>query len=386
MLWSKSFIITLKDAPERAESVSHRLMLRAGLIRPLISGVYSYLPLGLRVLRNVERVIRAEMDRAGAREVLLPGLQPLEIWLRSGRNEQMGETMIRFRDRRGRKICLGPTHEEVITDLARGCLSSYKQLPFTLYQIQTKYRDEVRPRFGLIRGCEFIMKDAYSFDKDEAGLDRSYRRMVSAYKDIFRSLGLSVIVSQADCGVMGGSESCEFMAPAESGEDKVEGKTAIEVGHIFKLGDKYSRCLGAVFSTDKGETRTVLMGCYGIGVSRLLAAIVEQHYDKDGIIWPREVAPYDALVIPLNITHGPTRELADKVYAELSKRFAVLLDDRDERPGVKFKDADLIGIPRRIVIGEKNLKQGKIEFSHRKDKKAKLVDKERIDDLSGLID
>lgn len=402
MRWTESFISTLKEAPEAAESLSHKLMLRAGLIRMLVSGVYSYLPLGLKVLRNIENIVRDEMDKAGAQEVLLPGLQPQELWVKSGRDEQMGETMIRFTDRRGRKLCLGPTHEEVITDLVKSQVRSYKQLPVTLYQIQTKYRDELRPRFGVMRACEFIMKDAYSFDTDESGLDKNYHKMFSAYEKIFKRCGLSFLSTQADCGVMGGDESCEFMVCAESGEDKVaicpgcnfakiaedslvdcpnckkklETKTVIEIGHIFKLGTKYSKTLEAVFTAKSGEMRPIVMGCYGIGVSRLIAAIIEQNYDINGIIWPREVSPYDLLIIPLNMEHSGIKELAFKLYEGLSGEFNVLLDDRDERAGTKFKDADLIGIPLKIIIGEKKLDEGKLEIVKRRDNIVVAVDKE----------
>ncbi|MDD5347370.1 MAG: proline--tRNA ligase, partial [Candidatus Omnitrophica bacterium] len=267
MYWSKAFIPTLKEAPQEAESVSHQLMLRAGLVRMLVSGVYSYLPYGLAALENIQKIIRGEMNASGANELLLPALQPLDLWQKTGRDKLLGEVMIQFTDRRGRKLCLGPTHEEVVTDLVRQHVSSYKQLPLILYQIQTKFRDEIRPRFGLVRSCEFIMKDAYSFDADEAGLDKNYDIMHQAYQRIFKRLGLTCLSVEADSGVMGGSCSHEFMVPAACGEDIVwhcpacnvtkpftEGETracpsckkpmqktnSIEVGHIFKLGTKYS--------------------------------------------------------------------------------------------------------------------------------------------------
>ena len=402
MFWSESFIYTLKEAPEAAESISHKLMLRAGLIRMLVSGVYSYLPLGFKVLKNIEKIVREEMDSAGACEVLLPGLQPQELWVKSGRDEAMGETMIRFTDRKGRKLCLGPTHEEVITELVKNQVRSYKQLPVILYQIQAKYRDELRPRFGLMRACEFIMKDAYSFDIDDAGLDKNYKKMFIAYEKILKRCGLSFISTQADCGVMGGSESAEFMVEAESGEDKVmycpdcnfaqvsaelkkcpnckkslTEKTVIEIGHIFKLGTKYSKSLEANFTDADGTLKPMIMGCYGIGVSRLIAAIIEQNYDKDGIIWPREISPYDVLIIPLNMAHRQTKEVSSELYKNLSAKFNVLLDDRDERAGIKFKDADLIGVPLKVVIGEKNLENGKIEIVKRRDNSIMAVDKDK---------
>lgn len=401
MLWSKSFIPTLREAPQEAESIAHRLMLRAGLARMLVAGVYSYLPLGLRVLNNIKNIIRQEMNSAGAGELLLPALQPQELWDKTGRNVQMEEIMIRFTDRRNRKMCLGPTHEEIITELVASNVSSYKQLPLILYQIQTKFRDEIRPRFGLMRACEFIMKDAYSFDINEEGLDKNYKLMSEAYNRIFKRCGLNCFTPEADSGVMGGSLSHEFMALADSGEDTLWAcaqcayasakniaacpkcglgiieKKAIELGHIFKLGVKYSQPLCALFTDEKGNRLPILMGCYGIGVSRMIAAIIETSHDQNGIIWPKEVSPFDVLVLPLNITDAKSRELAFKLYAELSSSgVEVLLDERDERPGVKFKDADLIGVPLRVVIGEKNLKNNMIELQFRADKRLEVINVE----------
>jgi len=394
MYWSKSFIPTLKEAPQEAESLSHRLMLRAGLVRMLMAGAYSYLPLGLKVLENIQAVVRQEMNASGASELLLPALLPLELWQKTGRDKLLGEVMIRFVDRRGRNICLGPTHEEVITDLVRQHVSSYKQLPVVLYQIQTKFRDEIRPRFGLVRACEFIMKDAYSFDADEAGLDKNYDTMHAAYKRIFTRCGLDCLSVEADSGVMGGNVSHEFMVPAECGEDVVfvcpecaatrpfKGEeqgacpkcaaqlkkvNTIEVGHIFKLGTKYSSALGANFQDEKGVLKPVIMGCYGIGVSRLVSTIIEQNHDENGIIWPREISPYDVLILALDSTNAKIMDAAQALYTQLSKRcVSVLLDDRDERAGVKFKDADLIGVPLQIVIGKEFLKSGKIETKNRR--------------------
>ncbi|MDD4900335.1 MAG: proline--tRNA ligase, partial [Candidatus Omnitrophica bacterium] len=365
MYWSKTFIPTLKDAPQEAESESHKLLLRAGMIRMLMAGVYSYLPLGYRALMNIQDIIRQEMQASGAAEVLLPALQPLELWQRSGRDKDIGEVMIRFTDRKGRKICLGPTHEEVITDLVRQQVSSYKQLPVVLYQIQTKFRDELRPRFGLVRGCEFIMKDAYSFDRDEQGLDKNYQLIFAAYERIFKRCGLGVLSVEADSGVMGGSVSHEFMVPAQEGEDnvlfcavchkgfpakenaalncskckgKLEKVSTLEVGHIFKLGTKYSSVLGANFVDAQGKMQPIIMGCYGIGVSRLISAVVEQNHDANGIIWPMEVAPYKVIILPLDITEPKIMEQANNLHARLEGAgVTVLLDDRDERAGVKFK-------------------------------------------------
>jgi prolyl-tRNA synthetase len=401
MFWSKTFIPTLKEAPQEAESESHKLMLRAGLVRMLMSGVYSYLPLGLKVLNNIQKIIRQEMDASGANELLLPALQPLELWAKTGRDKTIGDVMIKFVDRRGRNICLGPTHEEVITDLAKNHISSYKQLPLILYQIQTKFRDEIRPRFGLVRACEFIMKDAYSFDRDEESLEKSYQAMHQAYESIFKRCGLKCLTVEADPGVMGGNVSHEFMVPAESGEDIVlvcpdcgltkafkEDKTqacpkckvdlkktnTIEVGHIFKLGTKYSSILGANFLDAKGESKPVIMGCYGIGVSRLISAIIEQNHDDNGIIWPGEISPYEIIILPLDVTNADIINKAKDIYSELKKQGrAVLLDDRDERAGVKFKDADLIGIPLQLIIGKESLKKDTVELKNR-DSTKKIVD------------
>ena len=403
MYWSKAFIPTLKETPQEAESLSHKLLLRAGLARMLMAGAYSYLPLGLRVLKNIQKIIRQEMDACGASELLLPALQPLELWQKTGRDKDIGEVMFKFVDRRGRNVVLGPTHEEIITDLVKGQVSSYRQLPLVLYQIQTKFRDEIRPRFGLIRASEFIMKDAYSFDQDQAGLDKNYQLMYEAYKKIFSRCGLTVLITEADSGIMGGKESHEFMVAAAQGEDLVlvckkcnqvkafnadnalcskcnlqmDKVNTIEVGHIFKLGIKYSQAIGANFADPKGELKPIIMGCYGIGVSRLVSAIIEQNNDAEGIIWPKEVAPYQILVLPLDVTNQQIMQEAIALHDQLSGLgFAVLLDDRNERAGVKFKDADLIGIPLSIIIGKKNIEEKNIELMIRKDKITQLIAKE----------
>ncbi|MDO8661969.1 MAG: proline--tRNA ligase [Candidatus Omnitrophota bacterium] len=371
MLWSKTFIPTLKEVPQEAESISHQLLLRAGLVRMLMAGSYSYLPLGLKVLENIQTIIRQEMDTCGAAELLLPALQPLELWQRTGRDKDLGEVMLKITDRRGRKICLGPTHEEAITDLVRSHVSSYKQLPLVLYQIQTKFRDEMRPRFGLIRACEFIMKDAYSFDQDEAGLDKNYQAMYEAYQRIFKRCGLRIVTTEADSGVMGGKVSHEFMVPAKDGEDVVtvgaEKVNAIEVGHIFKLGTKYSVSLAAQFLDAKGKLQPIIMGCYGIGVSRLISAVIEQNNDPNGIIWPNEVTPYKAIILALDSGDKNIMDLALSVYQELQQAGVdTLFDDRDERAGVKFKDADLLGIPLQIIIGKGALRDGSLELKIRR--------------------
>jgi prolyl-tRNA synthetase len=429
MLWSNSFIPTLKESPQEAETAAHKLMLRSGLVRMLMAGVYSYLPLGLRVLNNIQNIIRQEMDLLAANELLLPALQPLELWQRTGRDKDMGEVMVRFTDRKGRKLCLGPTHEEVITALVKAHISSHKQLPLVLYQIQTKFRDEIRPRFGLIRSCEFIMKDAYSFDKDEEGLDINYWKMFDAYKKIFKRCGLEFLITEADPGVMGGNLSHEFMVPAKDGEDIVlkcpdcgsaktfsqpaseleaasgpaqqDGHPAvcakcktgmakvntIEVGHIFKLGTKYSSVLEANFLDAKGKLKPIIMGCYGIGVSRLISAIIEQNNDQDGVIWPKEVAPYQVIVLALDVTDSKITEASSGIYQNLKKSgVEVLFDDRDERAGVKFKDADLLGIPLQVIVGKDSLRNGAIELkARRENKKISVPFSEAAGQIQGLI-
>jgi prolyl-tRNA synthetase len=391
MLWSKTFIPTLKETPQDAESISHQLLLRAGLVRMLMAGAYSYLPLGLRVLGNIENIVRQEMNSCGAVELLLPALQPLELWQRSGRDTVIGEVMIKFTDRRGRAVCLGPTHEEVITELVKAHVSSYKQLPLVLYQIQAKFRDELRPRFGLVRACEFVMKDAYSFDQDEAGLDKNYQAMHAAYLRIFKRCGLDIVTTEADSGVMGGKVSHEFMVPAKDGEDvvTVDGKkvNAIEVGHIFKLGTKYSAALGANFLDAQGQLKPVIMGCYGIGVSRLISGVIEQNNDKDGIIWPLEIAPYKVMILVLDAGDKKIMELASVVYQELEKKgIEPLLDDRDERPGVKFKDADLLGIPLQVIVGKNALKEGTLELKNRRSQQKLVKPQEEIlREITGII-
>ncbi|MDD5059960.1 MAG: proline--tRNA ligase [Candidatus Omnitrophica bacterium] len=412
MFWTKVFIPTLKETPKEAESLSHQLLLRAGFVRMLMDGAYTYLPLGLRVLEKIQAIIRQEMNACGASELLLPALHPLELWQKTGRDKDLGEVMLRLKDRRGRNLVLGPTHEEIITDLIKNNISSYRQLPLILYQIQTKFRDEIRPRFGLIRACEFIMKDAYSFDKDEAGLDRNYSLIFEAYKKIFLRCGLKTLITEADSGIMGGKVSHEFMAPAALGEDvvcvcpeclqasaagesdlcpkcnsKADKVNTIEVGHIFKLGLKYSQALGANFSDIKGNLSPLVMGCYGIGVSRLISAVIEQNNDKDGIIFPKEIAPFEVIVLPLDVTNNEIMKEALDMYNQLNaKGFSILIDDRDERAGVKFKDADLIGVPLSIVIGKKNIEEKKVELRVRKTKETFILSKgEALKSVADLV-
>lgn len=379
MRWSDAFIPTLREDPSDAEAVSHKLMVRAGFIRRLGSGTYSYLPLGFRTMRKIENIVREEMDKTGGQEVLLPAIQPAEIWKKTGRLELLKEILISYKDRSGKLNVFGATHEEVITDLAAREIKSYRDLPRILYQIQTKFRDEPRPRFGVLRSKEFIMKDAYSFDADDKGLDAVYKRMRDAYCKIFTRCGLEYTVVEADPGFMGGNISHEFMAPAACGEDMIGGKPAIELGHIFKLGTKYTEALGASFLDEEGAKKDIIMGCYGIGINRILAAAIEQSHDKDGIIWPAAIAPYSVVIIVVDTDDKDVARESEALYKKLTdKGVDVLLDDRDMRPGIKFKDSDLIGFPLQVIIGAKNLKDGKIEVKTRKDQKHSLVPVDKI--------
>jgi len=374
MKWSKAYIPTLKENPADAEVISHKLMIRASLIRKLSAGAYTYLPLGFKVLKKIQNIIREEMNARGAQEILMPAIQPKELWDKTKRAELLGEILITYKDRHGKINILGPTHEEIITDLAAKDIRSYKDLPQILYQIQTKFRDEPRPRFGVLRSKEFIMKDAYSFDSDTEGLNRNYKAMYDAYCKIFTRCGLNYVSVEADSGFMGGDVSHEFMCPAESGEDTVEGKNAIEVGHTFKLGTKYSEQLGAKFLDKSGKEKPCIMGCYGIGVNRIIAAVIEQNNDKDGIIWPAEIAPYKALIIEVNSEDKDIRTAGENLHNLLvENKIETLLDDRPERAGKKFKDADLIGIPTQIIIGPEKLKKKSVELKIRKTNKRLTV-------------
>lgn len=545
MKTSNFLLATLRETPKEAETISHQLMLRAGMIRKLVSGIYTWLPLGFKVLKKVEDLIREEMNHLGAMELLMPNIHPRKLWNQSGRWESTGEQLLKIKDRHGHDYCFGPTHEEVITDLIKGEIRSYKQLPLTFYQIQTKFRDEIRPRFGVMRGREFLMKDAYSFHTTEESLEETYRAMYDAYQRIFTRLGLKFRAVIADTGNIGGSISQEFQALSQIGEDLIaysdtsdyaaniemaealvpmettqpllpletvdtpniktvsevasffqtvqqnilrtiivrgrdqpyvalvlrgdhelneikatklpevaspltiidgeefpqifgctagfigpagltipmivdrdaavvknftcganrndqhminvnwhrdvvpqriadirkvrdgdpspEGKgvlhlaRGIEVGQIFQLGKKYSQTMGAMVLNEKGQAIELYMGCYGIGVSRTVAAIVEQHHDDKGIIWPEVVAPFQIVIIPINLhKSAKVREIAEKLYRELiNEKFAVLFDDRQERAGVIFADMDLIGIPHRIVINERSLEQHTVEYKAR---------------------
>ena len=494
MRLTQTLIPTLRDAPQDAEIPSHKLMLRAGLIMKLGGGLYTFLPAGLKALRKVERIVREEMDRAGALEVLMPALQPREIWEQSGRYSVLKDAMFKIKDRQQRDLVLGPTHEEVITDLVSRQVNSYRQLPKTFYQIQTKFRDEIRPRFGLMRAKEFSMKDAYSFDVSWEAADVSYQAMYDAYVRIFKRCGLRTKVVEADTGAMGGNFSHEFMVLADSGEDGIvecescsyaanleraerltpktdatstdkmpevvatpgmrtieevsatgapvgfvgpvglkipiyadvelktprvsatganaadshlvnvllgrdfqvteffdlviakEGdacprcgtrmreKRGIEVGHVFKLGTKYSKAFDAGFLDAEGNRQIIVMGCYGIGVTRTLQAVIEQSYDENGIIWPMSIAPYQVSVVVPNTGHAESVKVAEELIQKLEALgIDVLFDDRDERPGVKFKDADLMGLPIRAVISERSLAEGKVEVKRRTEKDKAMI-------------
>lgn len=563
---SKLYAPTLREVPAEAEVVSHQLMLRAGFMRKAAGGIYTYLPLAWRVLKKIERIVREEMDAKGSQELLMPIVQPAEIWQESGRWDVYGAEMFRLQDRHNRCFCLGPTHEEMVTTLIRGDVRSYRQLPLSVYQIQNKYRDERRPRFGLMRGREFIMKDAYSFDRDEAGLDKSYQDMYDAYTNIFTRCGLNFRPVEADSGAIGGSGSHEFMVIADSGEAEIvfctscdyaanvekaelfpleaqeeamltkeevvtpdcktiadvcaylklpvdhsvkavaynsekglilcfvrgdhevneikvintcgvidlemateeqlaaagtvggymgpvgidnkkvivvvdatvmkmhnvcfgankegyhfinvnpgrdftptyvadirliqEGDPCphcggevskargIEVGQVFKLFTKYSSALKATYLDENGKEQPMVMGCYGVGVSRTMAAAIEQNYDDNGIIWPIEIAPYHVLVVPVNTKDEASAAKAEEIYMQLKKvGLETVIDDRKERPGVKFKDADLIGYPLRVVVGPKTLTEGKLEVKIRKTGEIRYLplDGDYVQDIKNII-
>jgi prolyl-tRNA synthetase len=400
MRQSKFFIPTLKEVPGDAQVVSHQLLLRAGLIKQVAAGVYTYLPLAKRVLNRVEAIIREELEAIGSCELFMPVLHPKELWDQTGRWEVYGPELMRMKDRHGREFALGPTHEEVITTLIADDVKSYKKLPLNVFQIQTKFRDELRPRFGLMRGREFLMKDAYSFHANDACLDATYDDFVKAYTNIFTRCGLDFRMVEADNGQIGGTGSAEFMALADIGEDTIvydaegsfaanievadlkEGDTApngtgvikhakgVELGHVFKLGTKYSEALNGYFLDENGKRNPYVMGCYGIGVSRILMAAIEQNNDENGMIWPKSIAPFDVHLIAIDIKNEEQAAVADELYEQLGTAgYDILLDDRHERPGIKFSEADLIGLPIRITVGRR-AKEGIVEVKVRRAKEA----------------
>ncbi len=418
MRLSNYFMPTLKETPTEAQIVSHRLMLRAGMIRQSSAGIYSWLPLGLRVLKKIEQIIREEQNAINCHEILMPTIQPADLWRQSGRYDDYGPEMLRVSDRHGRDMLYGPTNEEQITEIFANSIRSYRDMPQLLYHIQWKFRDEVRPRFGVMRGREFLMKDAYSFDLDQESARNSYNKMFVSYLKTFEKLGLKAIPMAADTGPIGGDMSHEFLILAETGEseiachheclnnnwlddmnidsnlekivniftekyaatdemrdEKVEKSLGndlitargIEVGHIFYFGSKYSSKLGAVVTGPKGEEITVEMGSYGIGVSRLVGAIIEACHDERGIIWPESVSPYKVGLINLSYDNEKCTNACDDMYTLLKNaEVEVLYDDRDKKAGVKFADMDLIGLPWQIIIGPNGVNEGIVEFKNRK--------------------
>jgi prolyl-tRNA synthetase len=422
MRLTRYFLPTMKDTPSEAQIVSHRLMLRAGMVRQASAGIYSWLPMGYRVLRKIEQVVREEQDRMGCQEVLMPTIQSADLWRKSGRYDAYGPEMLRIRDRHDRDMLYGPTNEEQITEIFQAEVHSYRALPKLMYHIQWKFRDEVRPRFGVMRGREFLMKDAYSFDLDFERAAESYRKFFVCYLRTYARLGLKAIPMEADTGPIGGNLSHEFIILADTGEsavychsdfvqvdaaslevdyedpkavkkvvdyytslyartdekhdaalfeaevpeDKRVERRGIEVGHIFYFGTKYSEPLGASIATPEGEESFVHMGSYGIGVSRLVGAIIEASHDENGIIWPESVAPYKVGLINLRAGDEACTKACDEIYAKLNAAgVEVLYDDRDERPGAKFADMDLIGLPWQLVVGPRGLEKGIVELKSR---------------------
>ena len=383
-------LITLKNKPSDAEIVSHQLMLRSGMIKKLASGLYTWMPLGYKVLKKIEIIIANEMDKIGCLRITMPAVQPKELWEESSRWDKYGKELLRINDRHEREFCFGPTHEEVVTDIIRRDIKSYKQLPITLYQIQTKFRDEIRPRFGVMRAREFLMKDAYSFHSTNECLNDFYKIMYESYKNILNYIGLEYKVVSASSGQIGGDESHEFHVIADSGEDELVFsknsdfavnaeilkeekneefiyKRGIEVGHIFKLGSKYSDALKAKITNQDNNNISIIMGCYGIGVSRMVAASIEQCNDERGIIWPKAIAPYDVAIVPVGYNKNEKiKNFADSIYKKLiENNIQPLLDDRDISAGAIFSDNDLIGTPIQIIIGKKFLDGNEVEIKDR---------------------
>ncbi len=421
MRWSRAFLPVLKESPADAQIVSHKLMLRAGLVRQTAAGIYAWLPLGFRVLKKIEQIVREEQDRAGAQEMLMPTLQSAELWRESGRYDAYGPEMLRIRDRHDREMLYGPTNEEMITMLFRDEVKSYRDLPRTLYHIQWKFRDEVRPRFGVMRGREFLMKDAYSFDLDEAGARQSYYTQMLAYLRTFQRLGIQAVPMQAASGPIGGDLSHEFIVLAPTGEsevfydaayeefdwhqaelhygdeaglqglfdrvnstyaatdethdvakwqavpqDKQRTGRGIEVGHIFYFGDKYSSAMGLKVSGRDGTPVTPMMGSYGVGVSRLVGAIIEASHDHAGIVWPEPVAPWRVGIVTMRADDEASVNAADALYSQLTEAgIETLYDDRDERGGVKLGSMDLIGLPWQVIVGPRGIANGTVELKRR---------------------
>jgi len=420
MKLSNYFLPTLKENPVDATIKSHQLMIRAGMIRQTASGIYSWLPLGLKVLRNIENIIRDEINKAQGIEILMPTIQPKELWVESGRYDDYGKEMLRIKDRHDRDILYGPTHEEVVTDIFRKNVTSYKDLPKNLYQIHWKFRDEIRPRFGVMRGREFLMKDGYSFDIDKENARKTYDLMYATYFKIFKRLGLKPIALRADTGAIGGDLSHEFHVLADTGEsaiyydkkfdeisknenfnikemqeiyamademhnvekcpiatDQLASRRGIEVGHIFNFGEKYSKAMEAGVTGPTGEKIYPNMGSYGIGVSRLVAAIIEASHDENGIIWPKSVSPFQVILINLKPEDASCSKVCEEIYEKfIAKNIEILYDDTKTSIGQKFSVADLIGVPNQVVIGPKGAVSGKAEVKNRKtgEKKEILFD------------
>jgi prolyl-tRNA synthetase len=413
MLASKNFAPLIKDTPAEAEVISHQLLLRSGMIRKVASGIYNWLPLGFKTLKLVENIVREEMANTSSQEIFMPMVQPRDLWEDSKRWDKFGPELLRFKDRHERDFCLGPTHEEIITDLIRNNLSSYKELPLSLFQIQTKFRDEIRPRYGIMRGREFLMKDAYSFHLNQECLNNTYQTIREAYKAIFNRLGLEYKIVKADSGAIGGEISEEFHVLAESGEDtlafseeseiainaellinekesidSLQDKTfpdsqeeiklakGIEVGHIFQLGNVYSSAMNATVLDENGNRQALQMGCYGIGVSRIVAAAIEQNHDDKGIIWPKNIAPIQISILPIfKESSDKTFIFAEKLYKDLSKLgLRVMLDDRQERFGKKITESELVGSSYAVVIGKSYTENKIIELISRNGDKTELKD------------
>ena len=413
MYLSKLFIPLLKETPSEAKIKSHQLMLRSGMIKQSSAGIYSWLPLGFKIMKKIEQIVREEQNEIGAQELLMPTIQSAEIWKESGRYDDYGEEMLRIKDRQGKEMLYGPTNEELITEIFKEYINSYKDLPKNLYQIQWKFRDEIRPRYGVMRCREFLMKDNYSFDISKNDAEKSYDNMFKCYLEIFNEIGINVIPVKADSGAMGGDLSHEFHLISKSGDtdiyyDKkigdINGLNArnsfkllrnlysvtkdeykkkqdldaskliktkgIEIGHIFYFGTKYSDKLDAYVLNEKGQKINVEMGSYGIGISRLVAAIIESSHDEKGIIWPKNISPFNVGLINLNNKNKELIRIADKLYDYLKKNnIDVLYDDTNERPGEKFANIDLIGVPSQIILGENSLKENSVEIKNRKTKK-----------------